>query len=204
MPQIFDADGNPIDVASLFSGDDPLELPEDVIQNHPAYVEQRNLFEQERDNRINDRRNFRSRIQELEAANQQPPAPEEDEENNDTGDDTPPAPEPPAVEPLDEDALYERFLSRMQREQEEARAAAQNRTNAIGEILVEHGLPETYRPVLNAYPSLDAARAAAEVIGSDRRFDDPEGFGGRTTPTSLDSLFANADSQLGITGDTDN
>jgi hypothetical protein len=189
--EVFDSEGNPVDFESLLSQLDPETLPAELVQSHPAFNEQRQLFEQERDNRIADRRRFRSQIEELQNLASDEPETDVSPEG-DAPEVQPITDEPPT--PLDVEALYESFAERFRAEQEERERQLQARQSGIETLIREHQLPDDARDILALAPDDRREDVASRLAQLRLQFDDtPPGGSG-----NLDSAFDSIDRALGL------
>lgn len=166
-----DADGNETYVEVRLT---EVELPDD----HPLVAEL-NSTKQESIKRRKELQKLKKQIEQAEASEDgATPEPEPTEARETT----------PAIN-VDEIVVRTAELTRKQllEEQRQAQEAEQSRKAAIDGILKETGLNETYRPVIEAIPDLNDAKAKAAFLAEKvNRFDNVGGGnGGRDASAML-------------------
>lgn len=102
-----------------------------------------------------------------------------------------------AVAPLDEDALFAKFVARMEAEQTAKVTAKQSREQQLKAIAEKHGLGADALELLEV--AQDPERAAVILEKSNYRFDDQ--VGGAPSATDADALNARILKNLGLDGE---
>ena len=175
--------------------DSELELPPDVLKkkvlDHPEYKK----VKTESVTRKEKLREQQARLNELLSG---------EDTDEDAGDTTasqkqakPEQQSGEAAKPLDEDALYAKFIARLEADRKAAEEANTNRRTQLTSLLEKHGLGEDALELLEV--ATDPVLMAARLEKSNYRFDDT--IGGSPAKPDKEALLSNVLKNLDLDGD---